>query len=168
MKKFTIISLLLLGFFAVKAQTSILEVVSPAGSYFMNDVAGISISWTLGEPVIATFVNEGAGIVLTQGFQQGNMFATNLPENTVSAFSAQIYPNPAKTETTVKVTVPNQLMVNVQVFDITGRIILFESFEPIATEHQYKLNVSSLKQGIYLVKVSAGDKQQKVIKLIKE
>lgn len=168
MKKFTLISFLLLSLFAAKAQTSILEVVSPAGSYFVNEGAGISISWTLGEPVTATFVNEGAGIILTQGFQQGNMFATSLPENISSTFSAQIYPNPAKTEATIKVSAPGLAKVNVQVFDITGRIIIFESFEPTASEHQYKLNVSTLKQGIYLVKVSSGNKQQKVIKLIKE
>ncbi len=42
------------------------QVVATAGDYFEND--NLSISWTLGETIIATFESEN--IVLTQGFQQ--------------------------------------------------------------------------------------------------
>ncbi len=42
------------------------QVISSAGNYC--EAGGISISWTIGECVIATFGNED--IVLTQGFQQ--------------------------------------------------------------------------------------------------
>lgn len=168
MKKLTLISLLLLGVTFAKAQTSVLEVIAPAGSYFWNEQAGISISWTLGEPVTATFVNESAGIILTQGFQQGNMLGTNLPENPLTSFSAQMYPNPAKIETNIKITLSSLAKVNIQVLDITGRTIMVESFEPASLEHIFNLNVSSLRAGIYLVKVNAGAKQQRVMKLIKE
>ncbi|MCF8365211.1 MAG: T9SS type A sorting domain-containing protein [Bacteroidales bacterium] len=42
------------------------QVVASAGGYFEGD--NISLSWTLGEPVIETFSN--SNITLTQGFQQ--------------------------------------------------------------------------------------------------
>jgi len=42
------------------------QVVATAGAYYEND--NISLSWTLGETVIATF--ESDDIILTQGFQQ--------------------------------------------------------------------------------------------------
>jgi hypothetical protein len=42
------------------------QVISSGGNYAVN--ADISLSWTLGETVIATFVN--GDVVLTQGFQQ--------------------------------------------------------------------------------------------------
>lgn len=50
----------------VMAQTMEQNVISGGGNYSEN--GGISLSWTLGEPVIATF--ENGGLVLTQGFQQ--------------------------------------------------------------------------------------------------
>ncbi len=168
MKKFTLLSLFLLGAFFVKAQTTVLEVVAPAGSYFWNQAAGISVSWTLGEPVTATFINESAGIMLTQGFQQGNLFGTTVPENPLGTFNIQMYPNPAKSETNIKVTLPSLAKVSIIVFDITGRNVIMETLEPSSTEHTFSLNVSSLKSGIYLVRVNAGGKQQKVMKLIKE
>lgn len=168
MKKFTLLTLLMFGTIFLKAQTTVLEVVAPAGSYFWNQTAGISLSWTLGEPVTATFINESAGIMLTQGFQQGNLLGTTVPENPVGSFSIQMYPNPAKSETNIKVSLPAIARVNVIVFDITGRVVKMAAFEPSATEHTYSLNVSSLKAGIYLVRVNAGGKQQKVMKLVKE
>ena len=46
------------------------QVIASAGGYYEGN--GISLSWTLGEPVIETF--EGNGIILTQGFQQPYSF----------------------------------------------------------------------------------------------
>ncbi|HNS18056.1 MAG TPA: T9SS type A sorting domain-containing protein [Bacteroidales bacterium] len=45
------------------------QVISSGGNY--SEAGGISVSWTLGEPVIATFSNDG--LILTQGFQQPTM-----------------------------------------------------------------------------------------------
>lgn len=42
------------------------QVISNGGNY--SEAEGLSLSWTLGETVIATF--ENSGLVLTQGFQQ--------------------------------------------------------------------------------------------------
>ncbi|MBP7497474.1 MAG: T9SS type A sorting domain-containing protein [Bacteroidales bacterium] len=44
------------------------EVISSAGDFFSG--ANITLSWTLGEPVIETFSSQDGQIVLTQGFQQ--------------------------------------------------------------------------------------------------
>jgi hypothetical protein len=65
MKKIiTLLSLILSFAFAVSSSAQ--QVIASAGDYFEGD--NISISWTLGEPVIETF--EGSNIILTQGFQQ--------------------------------------------------------------------------------------------------
>lgn len=51
------------------------QVISSAGSYFENE--NLSVSFTIGEPVIATFQNND--IILTQGFQQPyDFFLTQL------------------------------------------------------------------------------------------
>ena len=148
------------------SQTSILEVISPAGGFFQNE--NISISWTLGEPVIETWVNESAGIMVTSGFQQGDFTLVSVPHNPLAGFNVQMFPNPARLETNIKVTLPTLGQVNITVLDVTGRTIIQEMFNPATLEHTHPLVVSSLKPGIYLVRVHSGAKLVKVLKLIKE
>ena len=59
-------------YFAAFSQTSQpnLEIVTTAGDYYVGQ--GITLSWTLGEPVIETFVSTDKSVTLTQGFQQPN------------------------------------------------------------------------------------------------
>jgi hypothetical protein len=52
--------------FAIAINTNAQQVIASAGGYYEGE--NVSVSWTLGEPVIETF--EGADIILTQGFQQ--------------------------------------------------------------------------------------------------
>jgi hypothetical protein len=54
------------------AQTLDQQVIATAGNY--SEAGGVSVSWTLGECVIATFENND--IILTQGFQQPLMTFT--------------------------------------------------------------------------------------------
>ncbi|HOP03145.1 MAG TPA: T9SS type A sorting domain-containing protein [Tenuifilaceae bacterium] len=168
MKKLSTTLLLVLGFFFAQAQTSILEVISPAGGYVYNSDAGISVSWTLGEPVVGTLINETEGIIITQGFQQGDFVIVDVPVDPNLILSAKLYPNPAKDETTIKITLPTIGRVNLSVIDITGRIIITDQFEATDNEISHRLNVSSLRAGIYLVKLNVGTKASKVLKLIKE
>ena len=68
-KLFTLI--LSLGFLAgVIAQNVDQFVISGGGNYATDTGSGISLSWTIGETVIATLDNEGNGPILTQGFHQ--------------------------------------------------------------------------------------------------
>lgn len=69
MKKFTVLLFvaLLAGAFA---QISAQQVVASAGGYYEGE--NISLSWTVGEPVIETF--SGTNVILTQGFQQPYSF----------------------------------------------------------------------------------------------
>jgi hypothetical protein len=67
MKKIIILlfSVIFLG--SLQAQvTNEQQVISSAGNY--SEAGGLSLSWTLGETVIATF--ENGNLILTQGFQQ--------------------------------------------------------------------------------------------------
>ncbi len=55
-----------LAFAACLCQAKAQEVIATSGGYYEGD--NLSMSWTVGEPVIETF-NSG-GLILTQGFQQ--------------------------------------------------------------------------------------------------
>ena len=143
-----------------------MQVVSSAGGYFSS--ASVSVSWTLGEPVISTLTS--TNVILTQGFQQGNLFGTDVPINPdINSLNLKMYPNPANNK--VWFDVNNQKAKGdfvVEVFDITGRKIIIQNLGQFVSQEQMELSVSTLKPGIYLVNVKIGDFRSDVIKLVKE
>ncbi len=65
MKNF-VCSFIATAFIAFSLTSTAQQVTASAGGFYEGE--NISLSWTLGEPVIKTF--EGGGAILTQGFQQ--------------------------------------------------------------------------------------------------
>lgn len=166
MKKMILSAAIVFISLASFSQTSILEVVAPAGGFFT--ASNFSVSWTLGEPVTETWVNQEAGIMVTSGFQQGNIFATSAPVNPILGFGVKIYPNPARLNTNISVTLPAMAEITITVLDITGRTVMQDKFIPANLSHIYELNVSTFKSGLYLVRINSGAKFNKVIKLVVE
>lgn len=58
----------------------VMQVVSSSGGYYAT--SDLSISWTLGEPVTSTL--SGTNLILTQGFQQGDLFILKVSANTLN------------------------------------------------------------------------------------
>jgi hypothetical protein len=166
MKKMILSAAIVFISLASFSQTSILEVVAPAGGFFT--ASNFSVSWTLGEPVTETWVNQEAGIMVTSGFQQGNLFATSAPVNPTLGFGVKIYPNPARIHANISITLPAMAEITITVLDITGRTVKQDKFIPANLSHIYELNVSTMKSGLYLVRVNSGAKFNKVIKLVVE
>ncbi len=89
MRNLLVLFLGILGGFSTFAQQR--EVLSSAGDKVQ--VNGTSVSYTLGEPVVAFASNDTAS--LASGFQQSNIIISNaLPRNEIGV-QAKIYPNPA-------------------------------------------------------------------------
>lgn len=166
MKKiFTIIFALSVS--ATMAQDIAMQVVASAGGYFENTNAGISMSWTLGEVAYTTL--SSSEYIITQGFQQGDLFSTDIENPDITSTDIKIYPNPASEKVYIEtLSENNKGNSTIELFDITGRrvehrIVKLEESTP------YTLPVSSLKPGIYLIKITFDNsKSTKVFKLIKE
>jgi len=143
-----------------------MQVVASAGGYYSS--ANLSVSWTIGEPVITTLTSTNA--ILTQGFQQGNLFGTDVPLTPdLNSFSFKMYPNP--TVNNVWFNVNNQKAkgdFTVEVYDLTGRKIINQNLGQFVNQELMELTVSGLNAGVYLVKVKIGNFNSDVIKLIKE
>lgn len=82
----------------------------------------------------------------------------------VNAGSINLYPNPATTS--VDVEIPSTITNGtIKVFDIVGKQVSVVNVNNATT---YKLNISSLSQGMYYITVSAADGTTFVGKLVKE
>jgi len=145
----------------------VMQVVASSGGY--AETANLKVSWTLGEPVIQTVTDTGNTLILTQGFQQGNLFGTDVPNTDLQSLNFKMYPNP----TSVKVWF--ELNNNkakgdfvVDVYDVTGRKVLNENLGQFENQELKSMDVSRLKSGIYLVRVNIGNYNSDVMKLIKE
>jgi hypothetical protein len=138
------------------------EVISSAGDYFSNQ--NISLSWTLGEPVISTLE---ADYILTQGFHQDLYIITAVDEVEITGLDIKIYPNPTPNEVNIVWTPFNNHQnqkVIIQLFDFNGRLILQEESK---TDHlSAKINLLSFERAQYLLKIIYNE-QIKTFKIIK-
>lgn len=138
------------------------EVIASAGDHFEN--GDISLSWTLGEPVIATF--EG-NYILTQGFHQDLYIITAIDEIKLDNVSVDIYPNPTPNFVNIKINTEKQFNDNclVQLFDANGRLIKEE--KTISSNNIIQWNLQSFERSHYLLKIVLGE-QTKTFKIIKQ
>ena len=141
---------LVAGIFAVNfinAQQITPQVVASSGGYTQN--GGYSVSWTLGEPVIATAQNDST--TLTQGFQQPTYNVVAITTQTIEGFDVNVYPNPSSDFVIIDWTTDLQNMIYITLFDMAGKMISEQSFA--ATQDKISLNMSELASAQYFLEV---------------
>ena len=76
-------------------------------------------------------------------------------------------PNPVANTLHLKINEAKDQKVNVHLLDASGRMLLQRAFVPQTNTHQEEFEVSELANGMYFLKVVAGDKQAtlKVVKV---
>jgi hypothetical protein len=79
-----------------------------------------------------------------------------------------LYPNPAKDEAIVTVSLEKAQHVTVSVIDILGKVVSSVVEKDFAAgDNQMNLNTNDLKNGVYFVQVNAGDKTDKIKMIVK-
>ena len=76
-------------------------------------------------------------------------------ENTLAS---NIYPNPATNEVNVTFMSSAQSEVQVNILDVTGRILMTQNVQSDTWETEVHLDISDLQNGYYLVAVNNGVK----------
>ncbi len=71
-------------------------------------------------------------------------------EEVISDSNVSIYPNPATSEFTI--ALPKTMKAEVRIFDITGKLLIYEANALIA--NRYTVDVSSLSSGTYFVRLN--------------
>jgi len=80
---------------------------------------------------------------------------------------AAVMPNPVSSVLRLKVADAKDQKVQVSLLDVSGRAILQRNFVPETNAHHEEFNVNEMANGMYFLKVNAGDKQAtlKVVKV---
>ncbi len=135
----------------INAQSISPQVVATAGNYASN--GGYSVSWTLGEPVIATATS--GSTTLTQGFQQPSYNVLSVTNGKTEGFEVNVYPNPATDFVVVDWKTDDQNMLYITLYDVTGRMISEQSYS--ASQDKVSINMSKLASAQYFLEVRNKD-----------
>lgn len=136
------------------------EVVSASGASFKN--ASGSLSYTIGEPVIATLTTSDA--ILTQGFHQTKLKVTGIGDAGLPGVEVSAFPNPVSEMIRLKVTATGMNDLKYSLYNLQGKVIREAELKGPETE----ISFSSLKPATYFLKVHSAGKELKVLKIIKE
>jgi PKD repeat protein len=85
----------------------------------------------------------------------------------MSSFNVNIYPNPARDNVTLEVSLAKNEEVQVQVFNMAGRQQMEKRFAGLEGDNLLELNLSNLNNGVYIIHIYSGGNQfaGKVVKL---
>lgn len=136
--------ILCLSCLLAKSQATIeRDVIATAGDDFVAPT--FSLSWTLGEPVTETFINDD--IMLTQGFHQGEFKLTAIREPLAEQFDITVFPNPTPDILNIRFNSEMNEIITVQLYSMTGEKILFEKTQ----DKNIQLNLANLSNASYLL-----------------
>lgn len=120
------------------------------------------ISQSIGQSsVIGTSTNNG--YYLRQGFQQPHK-RIKVTKSTYSSLSAKVYPNPFDYNIQISFKENVSEDINIDVYDISGKLVYSKSFSP---SRKIQINLENLSSGSYTLKATSNGKlfNSKLIKI---
>jgi hypothetical protein len=157
MKNTTFIILLLLTLFQFNLNAQ--EIVAPCGDYFSN--ANGSLSFTLGEAVVETFV--GTNKIITQGFQQTRLLIVDVEDFPYPDPDIEVYPNPTNYILNVRVKNSGNARIKYRLYDPDGKLLLLDE----SGSHEFFIPMARFEAGTYYLKVTTRREESKSFKIIK-
>ena len=108
---------------------------------------GITVDWTLGEPVIETLT--GANNILTRGMHQSKLTVTNLDDIVIPGLGISVYPNPTNDLLKIEVISQGNELLSYELFDINGRKLVIKKMRSNSEE----IDMSSYPSGYNMTNI---------------
>ncbi len=150
MKKFILTFLSFTCAALAGAQSISPQVIAAAGTHFTGSNA--QLSWTVGEPIIAT-VSDGSNII-TQGFHQTLLIGVAVEQHNNAGITVKVYPNPASDRVNISL-INNEQDLQAELFDMTGKLLQARKIS--ASENIVSINISGYARANYLLRIYAAD-----------
>ncbi len=136
------------------------QAVVSSGNYHENE--DLSISWSLGETVIETFVSDD--FILTQGFQQTSLIVTSVDDIAGLDLGLSAYPNPTSDYLTLSLKGEAPENITYELYDLAGRHFLSGELKDATKDISFR----AMDPGIYFLRVNAGGQPVKTFKIVKQ
>jgi len=82
--------------------------------------------------------------------------------------TATVYPNPTGSKTTLQFDSKADALYSLQVFDVTGRIILTEDIAAVEGVNMHELDFTNIAKGLYMIRLENSDAEVQLLKLTVE
>jgi PKD repeat protein len=83
-----------------------------------------------------------------------------------SALTFKVFPNPAHSYIEISLDRVSEPNLNVELFDVSGRMIMSHHFEKVLTGQTLKLDVSAISEGLYFLSIHSGSGQPVVSRVV--
>lgn len=157
--KITIVGLILI-LLVNTGYAQLLQATATSGGQFTGK--NLQISYTIGETSIQTM--QGKTMMLTQGFQQPQLWVTAIDEIKGLAFKIQAYPNPVTDFINLATDSELPSGSSWQLLDMSSRLLKNGQIVEMNTE----ISFQQLVPAVYILKVSNKSKNLKTFKIIKK
>jgi chitodextrinase len=134
--------------------------------FFVDDVSIEKVStspytanWTAlsGSHTIKAIATDNLGSMTTSSISTIEVQLVGLNKLTTSNFSVNVSPNPAKDFVTINmINLQNNQNTIISIFDFKGSLISSTTTSVNSNDFNYKLDVSSIKSGVYFMNISSG------------
>jgi hypothetical protein len=132
-----------------------------AASACYTRTPSLSVSWTIGEIAIETYINEN--IMLTQGFNQGNITIATTSEDLCSDITIFVYPNPVNDVFTIETGTADAMQLKAELYNLSGSRLLSQSILNGSTT----FNMGGFPASDYILKIYNNLQEIKTLKVIK-
>jgi hypothetical protein len=152
MKKFGLLCLGLCLIAFSHAQSQDTQLIGTAGT--TSQVGDVTLDWSVGEVVTTTYENNN--VVLTQGYQQGELSVVSIADPDQMQLAIKAYPNPVVQALTIEM---NETGKDYKLYNFAGQIVATGTIEQTKTV----LEFGSYEPGTYFLQID-DTKTHKIIK----
>ena len=155
------IFLFLFSFSTSYSQTEIITspmLVSTAGDNWIQ--GEYNLCFSIGEIAIETHMQNNT--ILTQGFHQEDIHETTVIDD-IGRYQVAMYPNPTTNNISINCNIDQEIDITIR--DIKGKEVCF--FSNINGNKTKTIDLSSLKQGVYLIEFLIGLNERQIYKIQK-
>ncbi len=79
-----------------------------------------------------------------------------------------VFPNPTSGKITIQVNVTKSTVINAEVVDAAGKLVLKQQLNYTASDNSQSVNISAFANGLYFIHLTNSDNKTEIIKIIKE
>jgi hypothetical protein len=86
-----------------------------------------------------------------------SLISTGIEEFDFDGAISDVYPNPVGNDASIRINLENEVMVNISILDLTGRMISTQTISVAGGENKVSINASQLKEGYYFLNIQDVD-----------
>jgi hypothetical protein len=156
--------------FTVCDQDPVTITASGATTYTWSNTGGnnATATYTFGADFTYTVTGANGGCISTSTVAISILNCVGLVELGANEASFNVFPNPATDHIILKQNQSKSIDVTVELFDVTGKLMMKQNASFSKDKGEYKLNVSSLAHGIYSLRLTSKSGNSQSLKIMKD